>query len=108
MPLVASALPFLGLGFLQDKRIELGFIVLSAGIGGISLIYSYFKFHRCAKAVRVFLFGLVLQVIAHMLFEDSLHWEITFAIVGAAIIAIAHYINRTLNREFALCESHAP
>jgi hypothetical protein len=107
-PFIAGLLPFIGLNFLADERIEWLFILFSIGIGSYSLLTSYFRLHRQLSPIMVFIFGVSFLISAPVFFEKNLKVEISSAIIGACLIASAHLINRKLTRAITPCVSHVP
>jgi hypothetical protein len=108
MPFVGGVLPFIGLGFLTHSWVEIAFIFFSIVIGSISLIYSYFKIHKRFKPLVVFFFGMTVLIGAQLMFDHQIALEIPIVVFGAALIAVAHLMNRKLSREYITCDSHIP
>jgi hypothetical protein len=108
MPFVGGLLPFIGLGFLTNHWVEIGFIFFSIAIGSISLIYSYFRIHKQTKPLVIFFIGMAVLISAQLIFNHKVVIEVPIVVLGAILIAVAHLINRKLSREFIVCTSHAP
>lgn len=108
MPFIGGVLPFIGLGFLTRSWVEKVFIFLSIAIGSLSLIYSYFRIHKQVKPLVVFFLGMAVLIVAQLVFDHQLALEVPIVVFGAILIAVAHFINRKVSREYITCDSYVP
>lgn len=108
MPFVGGVLPFIGLGFLTNHWVEIGFTFFSIVIGSVSLIYSYFRIHKQTKPLLIFFIGMAILISAQIFFGHRVIIEVPVVVLGAMLIAVAHIINRKLAREYIVCDSHVP
>lgn len=108
LPLLITVLPLAGLGFLLSETSEIIFIVFSALAAALSFLPAYFKQHRKLRSAFLAIGGIALIVLTHLYFEENLALKIAFLILGACLLTAAHFINRRLCRECAVCahESH--
>ncbi|GAA4338166.1 MerC domain-containing protein [Mucilaginibacter gynuensis] len=90
VPLLLTALPLLGIGFLANEWVEISMIGLSAIIGCIALITT-FKRHYSYTPLITLVTGFVLIFTGHALSNAA--WEHIMVPLGGLTIAAAHYIN---------------
>ena len=96
LPLVLSALPALGLGFLANHRIERGFIVFAILLASVSLS-SGVRRHGRYDAFRFLLPGIALLLAGILVDVDGvplLHALLVSC--GGTLVAIAHVVNLRL------------
>lgn len=103
LPFTIPILALIGLSFLLDETTELILIGISIVIGTLSLLPSFFKYHRKLRTLLLFISGISLILISHLSFEDNLTFQIPFLLVGAGLITTAHLINRRLCQECEEC-----
>lgn len=101
-----SLLPFIGLSFLADRRAEWVFVALSAGLGVLSLLPSYYRHHRRARPVVFFGAGMSLIFVARCLLGNSFQVETSIVVIGALFVATAHFINLKLCRACFACNAN--
>jgi hypothetical protein len=87
-----------GLEFLASEKTEVFFILLTLGLGLISIYFGYTK-HKKAWPSLLFLMGGVLVTAPHFLFghghEISIAGRMT-SILGAACLVGFHFVNQKL------------
>lgn len=98
LPIVAGVLPLLGLTFLGNHAIEDTVIVFAFIVASLSLLPSYFRTHRKALALVLFVAGFSLLIIGHAITQEWL--EAPLAVAGGLGVAIAHWVN---HRECQKC-----
>lgn len=107
LPLAASVLPLFGLNFLLDETAEVFIIGFSVLIAAVSLLPSYLREHANLLPIGLFIFGLVVIVGSHELFEETFWLKTTCLIIGAAFLTAAHLFNRRLCKKCVHCEKHS-
>ena len=103
LPFALSALPFLGLSFLLDERIEWLIIAFSVVVALVSLLPAYLHRHRQKNVLVSFCSGIGLIIAAHILFEENLVLKIPFILGGAFFVSAAHLINYRACRKCKKC-----
>ena len=91
LPFLISALPFLGLGFLEHPWIEYGIILLSLFLALYALSHGYLRHHR--KKLPIVIVSLGFAIIAFGLLWGPEELESIITPIGAVLIGVAHYIN---------------
>ena len=103
MPFLLTLLPLVGLGFLADENVE-RLIILSSGILGLfSLVPAFLKRHGKYQPLLLFAAGIGLIIISHLFFEDLFGWKVLIILSGAALITIAHLLNRRYCKTYSIC-----
>jgi hypothetical protein len=105
LPFAISLLPLLGLSFLADERFDWLLLALAVGAGVLSLLPSYFRHHRKARTLILFVFGFALIFVAHLWLEDDWHIQAPVIITGAGFVISAHIINRKLCQSCIACRA---
>ena len=106
MPLMLSALPTLGLGFLAEGAFELAMIATSIIIAAVSLGSSY-RVHRKLNPILMMISGGVILVFnffgheSHSPLMETLHPYI--AAFAGLMIASAHWVNMRLCSSCDVC-----
>ena len=90
MPVIATALPLLGLQFLDSVLFELILVGAGLSFGAYSVIKGYRKGKPVAIPV-VFFAGAALLVIGILSHSES--FELMLVVVGALAVAIAQMVN---------------
>lgn len=104
LPFFVSVLPLVGLSFLLEETTEQVFIGISILIAVVALVPAYFRQHGKLRAIGLFVAGIGLILVSHLLFEDSLTPKILFLLSGAVLISAAHLVNHRLCRECVRCQ----
>jgi hypothetical protein len=91
LPFLISALPFLGLGILDNLWIENGIILVSLFLALYALSHGYLRHHR--KKLPILIVSLGLAIISFGLLWGPEKLEFIITPLGASLIALAHYIN---------------
>lgn len=100
-PLLVTALPLAGFGFLVDERTELLFLLASLTLAAGSLAWG-FHLHRQQRALLT-LGAAAAMIAAGRIFLEGAY-EITLVVVGAGLLTISHVINFQLCRACRFCE----
>jgi hypothetical protein len=92
VPVFFTSLPILGLGFLANPWIEwimigIAFIVGVSSIGG-----AFFRTHRKALPLALFIGGFVTIIIGHLFAHGSVA-EAFIVPAGGISVAVAHFVN---------------
>lgn len=103
LPLLITVLPLAGLSFLLSETSEIIFTVFSAAVAVMSFLPAYFNRHRKLRAAFLAVGGIALIVLTHLFFEENLALKIAFLVSGAVLLTAAHFVNRRLCRECAVC-----
>jgi MerC mercury resistance protein len=103
MPLLVSFLPIFGLSFLADEITELAIIGCSVCLAIISFLPSYFKQHRKLNPMLLFIGGISMVILSHLLFEENLAGKVIFLLFGASGITTAHLLNHSYCKS---CDAH--
>ena len=102
LPLLFTTLPMLSVELLENKKVELGFIVFSLIVGCSALYNGYSRHHHKTLPLFVFIAGIALLFIAHYLLEYN--WETLVKIIGAITIIIAHTLNWHFCKQCSICK----
>ncbi len=103
LPILITALPLLGIGFLVKGWTESLMVLLSILIAGISIGTSY-KAHRKFLPLVLLIIGLTTIAIVHLFLPENLEpFVLPF---GGMIIATAHYFNWNYNRRCTINLPH--
>ncbi len=103
LPLFISILPLVGLSFLLDETTEFAFIFATIVIALLSLLPAYFKQHGKLRSLVLFVNGIFLIVVSHILFEENFTARAILLLSGGLLITIAHITNRRLCRSCIVC-----
>lgn len=101
LPILFTTLPLLSVELLENKLIELGFILFSLLVGCFALYNGYARHHRKTWPLFLFAAGIALLLIAHFLLEEN--WETAIKITGATIIIVAHILNWHSCKHCTIC-----
>ncbi|WP_458627185.1 MerC domain-containing protein [Winogradskyella sp. PC D3.3] len=99
LPILLSFSSLSNLYFLNNPIIEWTFISFGIAFILTSLWPSYKNNHQNTKPLKIALFGFVFIAISRLHFTHL--WEITNTVLGAILVAFAHYINWKLLRSSA-------
>jgi hypothetical protein len=91
VPIVLTALPLIGLGFLANPWIEWFMISSSLLIAGYSIGSSYFYNHRRFLPLILMTIGCTFVICGHTLNKEWI--ESIIVPVGGLTIAAAHFVN---------------
>ncbi len=91
LPFLISALPFLGLSYLDNLCIENGIILFSLFLALYALTHGYLRHHR--KKLPILIGSLGFAIIAFGLLWGPEEFELITSPLGAILIGIAHYTN---------------
>ncbi len=103
MPLFVSFLPLFGLSFLADEATELVIISVSICLAIISFLPSYLKRHRKLNPIFLFVGGISMIILSHLLFEENIAGKVAFLLLGSCGITAAHLLNHSYCKS---CEAH--
>ncbi len=103
LPFFISLLPLVGLSFLLDEKMEWAIIGLSLAVAAFSLLPAYFRRHRQARALILFVSGIGLITATHLFLEENPSLRIPFLLAGAGLMTAAHLVNRRLCRTCGYC-----
>ena len=104
LPILVTALPLLGIGFLVKDRTEVLMVLLSILIAGISIGTSY-KIHRSFLPLVLLIIGLTIIATVHLFLAENLEpFVLPF---GGITIATAHYFNWNYNRKCTINLPHS-
>ena len=108
LPIVAGLLPVIGLQAFAHPAIEKSIFVSALIIASLSLFPSYFRVHRKASAIMIFVAGFTMLFIGHAAgHEWGLTWvEAPLAVAGGLGVAFAHYINYKECHACPTCHEH--
>ncbi|WP_066094650.1 MerC domain-containing protein [Xanthomonas massiliensis] len=98
LPMLLALLPSLGLAFLLDDGLEIGFVAFVSGLGLCSLGWSY-RHHRTFRALGVLVLGLAL-LWAGVLYPPlhASRWPHALVMtLGGMLVGAAHLLNLRLN-----------
>jgi hypothetical protein len=103
-PLALTLLPFAGLTFLADERIEWALVGLSTLLGLASLCLGY-RLHRSRQGVAVLAVGVALLALGRVAeARDVEPWGVPLVVIGGISVAAAHLVNRRLCRACRRCQ----
>ena len=103
LPVVASALPMVGLGLLVEERTEIALVGASAALGAISLSLG-FRRHRSGRALIVLAIGLGMLALGRFAeARDAEAAGMVAVVSGGLAIAGSHLLNRRLCRTCPRC-----
>lgn len=107
MPFLIIFLTFSGFQFIANPVVEYLFIGSSIIIGTFTFTHGFINHHRKIYPFAVFVFGLLIVIFGHLLFEIHAEHNIQqnennlffiIAPIGAFFIAIGHLLNRKLSK----------
>lgn len=108
LPFIISALPFFGLGFLENPWIEYSVILLSLFLALFALSHGFLRHHKKMIPIQIVSLGFLLIAIGLLWAPENLEFIITP--VGAVLIGVAHYINwlyiKKSKVEYPDCKDH--
>jgi len=108
LPFLISALPFLGLGFLENPWIEYSIILTSLFLALFALSHGFLRHHKKILPILIVSFGFLLISFGLIWSPESLEFIITP--LGAVLVGIAHYVNwikiKESNVDFPDCKNH--
>jgi hypothetical protein len=108
LPFLISALPFLGLGFLENPWIEYSIILLSLVLALFALSHGYLRHHR--KKLPILIVSVGFSIIAFGLLWGPEELEFIITPIGATLVGVAHYVNwlyiKKSKVEFPDCTHH--
>ena len=91
IPVVLSFSSLSSLHFLENPYIELTFISLGLVFAITSLWPSYKKVHFQVKPLLYAVLGFLFIALGRLDFTEL--WEVVNTVIGASIVAFAHYLN---------------
>lgn len=91
IPIVLSFSSLSSLHFLENPYIEWTFILLGLAFVFLSLWPSYKKTHLNKKPLLCAFFGFALIALGRLDFTEL--WEVSNTVIGAILVATAHYFN---------------
>lgn len=98
LPMLLAVIPSLGLSFLLDDALEIGFVVFVSVLGLFSLVWGYRR-HHLFRALSVLLAGLLLLwlgVLYPPLHESTVPHAAVMTL-GGMLVGLAHLLNLRLN-----------
>lgn len=90
-PFLLSLAPVAGFQILSDPAIEYAVIIFGLIIAGLSILHGY-GHHRKKAAFYTVATGFILIILGHLLHSHEAQ-EIYLTVIGAIIVAAAHFIN---------------
>jgi hypothetical protein len=94
MPIVATSLPLIGLGWLSSPLVEGLLIGLGLSVASIALARGYIRHHRRAEALGVGMAGAAAILAARFALPEEME---PFAMAtGGLLLAAAHLVNSRL------------
>ena len=102
LPILFTTLPLMGIELLENKNVELGFIVFSFAVGCLGLYTSYKKHHHKTLPLLLFVIGISCLLSSNYLLGESM--EAFGKITGASIIIMAHIINWRHCKSCKICK----
>jgi hypothetical protein len=103
MPLLITALPLMGLGFLTSEPVEWGLLACSGVLGTLSLCVG-FREHRRRRVFGLLGIALALLVAGRIFHDHDLGWVVM--VLGGLTMMGAHLLNRLLCRSCQVCSDH--
>lgn len=94
-PLLLVLLPFIGLGFILDERLETAFLAFSIVLASATILGGW-RHHRQPQALP--LLPVAVGLIVSSRLPQFAAWEIPLAVGGALSIMSAHLYNLRLHR----------
>jgi len=91
IPIVLSFSSLSSLHFLENPLIEWFFIILGVLFVLFSLWPSYKRNHHKIKPLLIASIGFSMIAIGRL--EYSELWEISYTVIGASLVSVAHYFN---------------
>lgn len=92
MPFVSTALPLVGLQFLESELFEIGLVGLGLSFGAYSIFKAYRVTHHIHSIPLLFVAGTAL-LLSGILFAPEAA-EIFLVVAGAVLVGIAQFQNR--------------
>ncbi len=97
LPVAVGVLPLLGLQFLEDERVEIGFLVIGALFALIATLWGLHR-HGAVRVVAVFSAAIGVMLWGFQVGEETIEGRLILA-AGAFALFLSHRLNRRL------CES---
>lgn len=97
LPILLSFSSLTSLHFLENPYIEWTFISLGVVFVFISILPSYKKNHHKLRALLIASTGFILIAIGRLEFSEL--WEVSFTVIGALMVSLAHYFNWRIIKE---------
>jgi hypothetical protein len=94
VPILLSFTAFSSLAFLERASVEYSILSVSSIVGIGSLLPSYFRHHRKLQAIYLLVIGFLLIAASRFVLHEG--YEAWLTATGAAMVAIAHYVNYRL------------
>jgi len=108
LPFVLALLPFMGLEFLADHRLERAF-VLFAGLLAVLVLVRGFRRHRWSLPLVLAAPGLALLLLGVTYAEDySIGLHSALVTCGGLLLAAAHGVNLRRDRQVGHVHVHSP
>jgi len=101
LPVLFTTLPLMSIELLENKQVELGFILFSTIVGCCALYIGYIRHHQKTSPLFFFVAGIALLLVAHFLMKGN--WETIVKITGATTIIIAHILNWHFCKQCSIC-----
>lgn len=95
MPFVSTALPLVGLQFLESELFEIALVSIGLSFGAYSVFKGYWSIHRKASIPMLFAAGTCLLLSGILFAPEEL--EIVLVVAGAVLVGIAQYQNRRIS-----------
>lgn len=97
LPVIVGVLPLLGLQFMADERIEIGFLAIGATFALIATLWGLHK-HGAVRVVAAFSAAIGVMLWGFHIGEETVEGRMVLA-AGAFVLFLSHRLNRRL------CES---
>lgn len=108
LPFLISALPFVGLGFLDHPWIEYSVFILSFILAVFALSHGYKRHHKNLTPIIMVSIGFLTIGFGLLWGPENLESFITP--IGAVLVGAAHYVNwhkiKRSDVDFPECENH--
>lgn len=101
-PFLVAALPFLGMGFLQNKTLEYSILIPGVLLSSYITIRNYNKYHHDLRILLAVLGGFAIMLAGHMV-DAGVLVENVMSVLGALIAGTGLYFNM---RATHTCEAH--
>jgi len=96
LPLLAAALPLLGLSRLLDRRLEWALVATTAVLGAVAQVRAFRHNHHHVAPGVIFVAGFSLVVLGRLI---EPRWLEALGLgLGASLAAVSHYANLRLCR----------
>jgi hypothetical protein len=101
-PFLVAALPFLGMGFLQNKTLEYAILIPGVLLSSFITIRNYNKYHHDMRILLAVLVGFSIMLLGHLI-NAGLMVENVMSVFGALLAGTGLYFNM---RATHTCEVH--